>query len=127
MFWALGKCPTVLYISGLCRCFIATAGVSLDNHNAGRGPHVCLRKINAKKNLNSVAEHPVTHFCGAPIVMNMISNAPKKEQRELPHRVEIMTAAAPPPPTVIAQMEEAGFNVTHVYGLTGNLWSGCCM
>jgi len=82
------------------------------------GTHVCLRKVTAKNIYNSVAEHLVTHLCGAPIVMNMISNAPKEEQRELPHRVEIMTAAAPPPPTVIAQMEEAGFNVTHVYGLT---------
>ena len=82
------------------------------------GTHVCLRKVTAKNIYNSVAEHQVTHLCGAPIVMNMISNAPKEEQRELPHRVEIMTAAAPPPPTVIAQMEEAGFNVTHVYGLT---------
>ena len=82
------------------------------------GTHVCLRKVTAKNIYNSVAEHHVTHLCGAPIVMNMISNAPKEEQRELPHRVEFMTAAAPPPPTVIAQMEEAGFNVTHVYGLT---------
>jgi len=82
------------------------------------GTHVCLRKVTAKNIYNSVAEHHVTHLCGAPIVMNMISNAPKEEQQELPHRVEIMTAAAPPPPTVIAQMEEAGFNVTHVYGLT---------
>ena len=82
------------------------------------GTHVCLRKVTAKNIYNSVAEHHVTHLCGAPIVMNMISNAPKEEQRELPHTVEIMTAAAPPPPTVIAQMEEAGFNVTHVYGLT---------
>jgi len=82
------------------------------------GTHVCLRKVTAKNIYNSVAEHLVTHLCGAPIVMNMISNAPKEEQRELPHRVEFMTAAAPPPPPVIAQMEEAGFNVTHVYGLT---------
>ena len=82
------------------------------------GTHVCLRKVTAKNIYNSVAEHHVTHLCGAPIVMNMISNAPKEEQRELPHRVEFMTAASPPPPTVIAQMEEAGFNVTHVYGLT---------
>ena len=82
------------------------------------GTHVCLRKVTAKNIYNSIKDHLVTHLCGAPIVMNMICNAPKEEQRELPHRVEIMTAAAPPPPTVIAQMEEAGFNVTHVYGLT---------
>ena len=82
------------------------------------GTHVCLRKVTAKNIYDSIAEHHVTHLCGAPIVMNMIGSAPKEEQRELPHRVEMMTAAAPPPPTVIARMEEAGFNVTHVYGLT---------
>ena len=82
------------------------------------GTHVCLRKVSAKNIYDSIAEHQVTHLCGAPIVMNMICNAPVEEQQELPHKVEIMTAAAPPPPTVIAQMEEAGFNVTHVYGLT---------
>ncbi|HJL94160.1 MAG TPA: AMP-binding protein, partial [SAR324 cluster bacterium] len=82
------------------------------------GTHVCLRKVTAKNIYDSIAEHHVTHLCGAPIVMNMIGSAPKEEQRDLPHRVEMMTAAAPPPPTVIARMEEAGFNVTHVYGLT---------
>ena len=82
------------------------------------GTHVCLRKVSAKNIYDSIAEHSVTHLCGAPIVMNMIASAPEEEQRELPHRVEMMTAAAPPPPTVIASMEEAGFNVTHVYGLT---------
>jgi len=82
------------------------------------GTHVCLRKVTAKNIYNSIAEHRVTHLCGAPIVMSMISNAPEKERRKLWNTVEIMTAAAPPPPTVIARMEEAGFNVTHVYGLT---------
>ena len=82
------------------------------------GTHVCLRKVTAKNIYNSIAEHRVTHLCGAPIVMSMIRNAPEKERRKLWNTVEIMTAAAPPPPTVIAQMEEAGFNVTHVYGLT---------
>ena len=82
------------------------------------GTHVCLRKVTAKNIYDSIADHGVTHLCGAPVVMNMICNAPEEERREMPHTVEIMTAAAPPPPTVISQMEEAGFNVTHVYGLT---------
>jgi len=82
------------------------------------GTHVCLRKVTAKNIYDSIADHGVTHLCGAPVVMNMICNAPEEERREMPHTVEIMTAAAPPPPTVIARMEEAGFNVTHVYGLT---------
>ena len=82
------------------------------------GTHVCLRKVTAKNIYDSISDHGVTHLCGAPVVMNMICNAPEEERREMPHTVEIMTAAAPPPPTVIARMEEAGFNVTHVYGLT---------
>jgi fatty-acyl-CoA synthase len=82
------------------------------------GTHVCLRKVTAKNIYDSIADHRVTHLCGAPIVMNMIGSAPQEEQRDLPHRVEMLTAAAPPPPTVIARMEEVGFNVTHVYGLT---------
>ena len=60
----------------------------------------------------------MTHLCGAPIVMNTIASALEEEPRELPHRVEMMNATATPQPAVIDSMEEAGFNVTHVYGLT---------
>ena len=60
----------------------------------------------------------MTHLCGAPIVMNMIASTSEEQKRELPHRLEMINAAAPPPPTVVESMEEAGFNVTHVYGLT---------
>ena len=60
----------------------------------------------------------VTHFCGAPIVLNMLINATEAERRPLPHRVSVMTAAAPPPATVLAAMEADGFDVAHVYGLT---------
>ncbi len=82
------------------------------------GTHVCLRKVTAKNIYKSIADHGVTHLCGAPVVMNTICNAAQEERCAMPEKVEIMTAATPPPPTVIASMEEAGFNVTHVYGLT---------
>ena len=82
------------------------------------GTHVCLRKVTAKNIYDSIVDQNVTHLCGAPIVMNMICNASEEERRKLNHKVEIMTAAAPPPPTVISSIEEIGFNVTHVYGLT---------
>ena len=65
-----------------------------------------------------IAEHKVTHLCGAPIVMSTLLNAPADEKKPLPHVVEFFTAAAPPPEAVLAGMKEAGFNVTHLYGLT---------
>ncbi len=66
----------------------------------------------------AIATHGVTHLCGAPIVMSTLLNAPEAEKKPLPHVVEFFTAAAPPPEAVLAAMKGAGFNVTHLYGLT---------
>ena len=82
------------------------------------GTHVCLRWVRAKAMYDAIAEHKVTHLCGAPVVMSALLNATDAERRPLPHTVEFITAAAPPPETVLAAMATAGFNVTHVYGLT---------
>jgi fatty-acyl-CoA synthase len=82
------------------------------------GTHVCLRWVRAKAMYDAMADHGVTHLCGAPIVMSTLINASEDERRALPHRVEFITAAAPPPESVLAAMADAGFNVTHVYGLT---------
>jgi len=82
------------------------------------GTHVCLRWVRAKAIYDALAEHKVTHLCGAPIVMSTLIDAKEEERRQLPHRVEFITAAAPPPESVLAAMADAGFNVTHVYGLT---------
>jgi fatty-acyl-CoA synthase len=82
------------------------------------GTHVCLRWVRAKAIFDALAEHKVTHLCGAPIVMQTLVNAADAERRALPHKIEFITAAAPPPEAVLAAMAEAGFNVTHVYGLT---------
>ena len=82
------------------------------------GTHVCLRWVRAKAIFAAIAEHQVSHLCGAPIVMSTLLNAEAEEKRPLPHQVEFVTAAAPPPEAVLAAMSEAGFNVTHVYGLT---------
>ena len=86
--------------------------------SANGGTHVCLRAVRAKPIFDLIAEHEVTHMCGAPIVMSTLLNAPETDKCALPHRVEFVTAGAPPPEAVLARMGEAGFNVTHVYGLT---------
>ena len=82
------------------------------------GTHVCLRWVRAKAIWQALAEHRVTHLCGAPIVMSTILGAAAEDKRPLDQAVEFFTAAAPPPEAVLAAMAEAGFNVTHLYGLT---------
>jgi fatty-acyl-CoA synthase len=82
------------------------------------GTHVCLRAVRAAPIYDAIATHKVTHLCGAPIVMSTLLNAPEQERKPLLHVVEFVTAAAPPPESVLAAMKAAGFNVTHVYGLT---------
>jgi fatty-acyl-CoA synthase len=82
------------------------------------GTHVCLRQVRAKAMYDALADHGVTHLCGAPIVMSTLLNAPADERRPLARTVRFFTAAAPPPEAVLAAMKEAGFDVTHLYGLT---------
>jgi fatty-acyl-CoA synthase len=82
------------------------------------GTHVCLRWVRPKAMYDLIVEHKVSHMCGAPIVMSTLLNAPGAEKRPIPHKVEFVTAGAAPPEAVLARMAEAGFNVTHVYGLT---------
>jgi fatty-acyl-CoA synthase len=86
--------------------------------SVGGGTHVTLRWVRPKAIWDALADHKVTHLCGAPIVMSTILNAPESDKRKLGHKVEFFTAAAPPPEAVLAAMAEAGFNVTHLYGLT---------
>ena len=82
------------------------------------GVQVCLRQVRAGQMFDLIASEKVTHLCGAPIVMSILLNAPDAEKKPLPHVVEFFTAAAPPPEAVLAAMKDAGFNVTHLYGLT---------
>jgi fatty-acyl-CoA synthase len=83
------------------------------------GTHICLRRVEAGSILSAIAEHGVTHLCGAPIVMGLILNAPAEMRERIGlRRIHMMTAAAPPPAAVIEGMERLGFDITHVYGLT---------
>jgi len=79
---------------------------------------VCLRWVRQKPIWDALADNGVTHLCGAPIVMSTILSTPAADQRQRDRTVEFFTAAAPPPEAVLAAMREAGFNVTHLYGLT---------
>ena len=82
------------------------------------GTHVCLRWVRAKDMYAAIAEHKVTHLCGAPTVMSLLLNAAPEEKRSFSHRVNFVHAAAPPPEAMLLAMLEAGFELTHVYGLT---------
>ena len=82
------------------------------------GTHICLRWVRAKAIYDALADHKVTHMCGAPIVMSTMMSATEEEKRTLEQQVSFVAAAAPPPESVLRAMTEAGFKVVHVYGLT---------
>ena len=114
--WSLPQNPVYLWTLPMFHCngwcfpwtLAAVAGTS-----------VCLRKVTAGNIFASIHNDGVTHFCGAPIVLNMVINATEEERgAPLPRTVSVMTAAAPPPAAVLQRMAEQGFHITHVYGLT---------
>ena len=115
MVWEMKKHPTYLWTlpmfhcNGWCFPWTITAMA---------GTHICLRKVEAKNVYSLIKKHNVTHFCGAPIVLSMLINAKKAEIIKPKSKVRIMTAASSPPPEILAAIEEKGFEVTHVYGLT---------
>jgi fatty-acyl-CoA synthase len=82
------------------------------------GTVVCCRDITAAAIYDAIADEGVTHFGGAPIVLNMIVNARDEERRDFDHVVDVFTAGAPPPAATLAAIEPLGFTVTQVYGLT---------
>ncbi|MCB2101946.1 MAG: acyl-CoA synthetase, partial [Rhodobacterales bacterium] len=113
--WNMGHHPVYLWTLPMFHCngwcfpwtLAAVAGTS-----------VCLRRVGAGTIFDAIADEGVTHFCGAPIVMNFVINATPAEKRTFDHKVNMMTAAAPPPAATLAAMQRMGFEVTHVYGLT---------
>ena len=82
------------------------------------GTHVCLRRVDAGAIYAAIAAHRVTHLCGAPIVMNLIANAPDALRRPFGHRVQAMTGGAAPPAAVLEKLTALGIDMVHLYGLT---------
>ena len=79
---------------------------------------VCMRAFSPKLLFDLLEQHNITHFGGAPVVLNMLSNAPNEDQKTFDRSIKVMTAGAPPPAKVLESMTEFGFDVLHVYGLT---------
>jgi fatty-acyl-CoA synthase len=96
-----------------CNGWTFTWGVT-----AAAGTHVCLRHVDPAVVYPMIKEHGVTHMCGAPVVLNMLIHAPAEQRVTFDHTVEVATGGAAPPSTVISAMEELGFRVLHLYGLT---------
>ncbi len=111
LVWHMPKNPVYLWTLPMFHCngwcfpwtIAALAGIN-----------VCLRKVEAPAIFDCINKHRVTNLCGAPVVLNMLID----EGAKLDHEVDIMTAAAPPPVSVLRKIEQQGFNITHVYGLT---------
>ncbi|MCD7459525.1 putative acyl-activating enzyme 2 [Datura stramonium] len=82
------------------------------------GTNICLRNVCPKDIFENISLHKVTHMDGAPTVLNKIVNSPQCDLKPLPHKVKITTGGSPPPPQVISKIEELGFGVNHLYGLT---------
>jgi len=113
--WNMTHHPTYLWTLPMFHCCGWTFPWTIA---ALAGTNICLRKIAAKNIYDAIEKHEVTHFCGAPIVLNFIVNADPKDTKPLPHLVEVMTAGAAPPAAVLKATEKAGFHITHTYGLT---------
>jgi fatty-acyl-CoA synthase len=113
--WRMTLYPTYLTIVPLFHC---NNWCHVWTMPAVGGTTVCCRDITAKAIYDSIADEGVTHFGGAPIVLNMIVNAKEAERRSFDHTVEVFTAGAPPAPATLAAIETMGFNITQVYGLT---------
>jgi fatty-acyl-CoA synthase len=115
MVWNMGLHPVYLWTLPMFHCngwcfpwtIAATVGVN-----------VCLRQVRADLVFELIKQEKVNHFCGAPIVLNLLKNAPDEMKAGINHPVKVMTAGAAPPAAVIEGMQRMNFDVTHTYGLT---------
>lgn len=113
--WDMGQHPVYLWTLPMFHCNGWCFPWSIA---AAAGTSVSLRHVRADMIFEQIKEQKVNHFCGAPIVLNMLNSAPQAMKEGIDHQVKVMTAGAAPPASVIQGMEELGFRVTHVYGLT---------
>ncbi|MFZ1325821.1 MAG: acyl-CoA synthetase [Candidatus Contendobacter sp.] len=115
LVWNMGLHPVYLWTLPMFHCngwcFPWTIAVTV-------GTNVCLRQVRADAVFDLIKREKVNHFCGAPIVMNMLKNAPDQMKAGIQHSVKAMTAGAAPPAAVIEGMQRMNFDVTHTYGLT---------
>jgi len=92
--WDMPRHPTYLWVLPLFHCngwcFPWTVA-------ARAGVNVCLRKVDAQNIFEAIRKHHVTHYCGAPIVHNMLINAPDEMKQGINHTVSAMVAGAAPP------------------------------
>ncbi len=113
--WELQRHPRYLYCvpmfhcNGWCHAWTMTLMA---------GTIVCMRSFSPKLMFDLLELHEITHFGGAPVVLNMLANAPQEEQKSFDRSIKVITAGAPPPPKVLESMKKFGFEVMHVYGLT---------
>ena len=113
--WALPQHPRYLYTVPMFHC---NGWGHAWTMAAVAGTVVCMRAFNPKMLFDLVEEHEITHFGGAPIILNMLANAPESEQKRFDRTIQVMTAGAPPPAKVLESMNQFGFEIMHVYGLT---------
>ncbi len=115
MAWAMPAKPVYLWTLPLFHCNGWCFPWSV---TAMAGTHVCLRAVDPALIFPMIVEHEVTHMCGAPTVLAMLTSAPEDQRRKFPQTVHIQTGGSPPPAKVIKAMEELGFQVLHIYGMT---------
>ena len=113
--WGMGLHPRYLWTLPMFHCngwcfpwTLAAVG----------GSAICIRNVRDKEIFNAFRDHKVTHFCGAPVVLNTLLNAPAEYKENVQRGIKVMTAGAAPPASVIKGMESLGFEVIQVYGLT---------
>jgi len=113
--WQMSKHPTYLWTLPMFHCNGWCFPWTI---TAVGGTHVCLRKVEADPIYDAMGKYGVNHMCGAPIVLSMLINTSDENKAKANPGIKVMVAAAPPPAAVLAEMDQLGFDVTHVYGLT---------